>query len=503
MIHTRNPQQTELFDLFESQLSKIAYTRLKKSFHAVFRYIILHLMPVPEIAANFHPVMGRPTKELYSMAGLVLLKEFHNWTMEEAVDAYLFDTRVQYALNLGISHVEFSKRSLQRYQNLLREDEFAQKIFDDVTNHLITELELKVDQQRLDSTHVFSDMAKFGRTKLMGTAISNFLTQLNRHHQNIYDNLPEELLIRYSKKIDILFAEFKNDKDKRSLLRQEVAEEMYQLIKIVDGNKAIENMTTFKTLVTVFNQQCELNADIKVAHMPEENRDSSDSIVTQDNSANTPSNEHNPVDNESLKVIIKKAPGADIIQNPSDLDATYDGHKGQGYQIQLTETCNPENDVQLIISSTPQTAAATDADAIKLVLDDLRMKDILPNELLAATLYGGDDNSEDAKKDGVILVSPVPGKVPQKPPTKITPKSKRLKSRREEQETDEWRTKYKKRAQEEGTIGSIKRKTGMARLRYRGAQKMFAGMLFKTLGWNISRAHKSAKIQQKMTTIFG
>ena len=132
----------------------------------------------------------------------------------------------------------------------------------------------------------------------------------------------------------------------------------------------------------------------------------------------------------------------------------------------------------------------------------MRTKGLLPNELLADTLYGGDDNSEDAKKDGAILLSPVPGKAPKKPPKKITSKSKRLKSRREEQETDEWRAKYKRRAQEEGTIGSIKRKTGMARLRYKGAQKIFAGMLFKTLTWNISRAHKPVKIQQKMTAIF-
>ena len=81
----------------------------------------------------------------------------------------------------------------------------------------------------------------------MGTTMTKFLTQLNRHQPKLYDNLPEALLIRYSKKIDTLFAEFKNDKEKRSLLRQEVAEEMYQLIKTFDGNKAIEYMTTFKT----------------------------------------------------------------------------------------------------------------------------------------------------------------------------------------------------------------------------------------------------------------
>ena len=36
---------------------------------------------------------GRPSRELYSMAGLLLLLEFRNWTQEQAVEAYRFHTR--------------------------------------------------------------------------------------------------------------------------------------------------------------------------------------------------------------------------------------------------------------------------------------------------------------------------------------------------------------------------------------------------------------------------
>jgi hypothetical protein len=39
-----------------------------------------------------------------------------------------------------------------------------------------------------------------------------------------------------------------------------------------------------------------------------------------------------------------KEVASDSLQNPSDPDATYDGHKGQGYQVQVMETyCNTEN----------------------------------------------------------------------------------------------------------------------------------------------------------------
>ena len=199
-----NPQQIQLFDYTESQLSELALKRLKESYHAVIRHVILVLMPVPEIAENFHPDIGRPTKELYSMAGLILLKEFHNWTIPETVDAYLFDTRVQYALNIGRDNLTMCERTIERYQKIIREDDLARKIFEDVTLKLINELELNIDIQRLDSTHVFSDMATFGRTKLMATTITRFLTQLKRHHLKDYENLSEEFLARYAKKINKL-----------------------------------------------------------------------------------------------------------------------------------------------------------------------------------------------------------------------------------------------------------------------------------------------------------
>jgi hypothetical protein len=40
------------------------------------------------------------------------------------------------------------------------------------------------------------------------------------------------------------------------------------------------------------------------------------------------------------KVSIKanKEVPSDSLQNPSDPDASYDGHKGQGYQMQVAET---------------------------------------------------------------------------------------------------------------------------------------------------------------------
>ena len=469
-----DPRQRQLFDYTESQLSDVALKRLKSSYHAVYRYVILELMPVTEIGTMFHPSQGRHTKELYSMAGLILLKEFHNWTEAEAVDAYLFDTRIQYALNLGSDNLSLCEKTLQRYQKAIREEKLARKIFDDITNKLIKELDLNIETQRLDSTHVFSDMATFGRTKLMASTLTRFLTQLKKHHGKDFAKVSESLLALYQRKIDKLFAEFKKDQQKRLWLRQQVAEDLHELIQLFAGHAEIENMKTFKDMLRVFEEQCEVT----------------DAISVDDND-----------DDDSSQVNIKKSPGSDVMQNPSDSDATYDPYKGQGYQVQLSETCSEDNDVQLITAAIPQTASASDSDAVDLILEDLENSETLPNTLIADTLYGSDENHQTCAKKNIVLHSPVSGKAPKKEVEKTTDAQVRLAQRRQDQQTKEWAKIYNSRAGIEGSIGALKQKTGMVRLRYRGASAVFTSMLLKVAGWNIARAHASAKIRQKIVTI--
>ena len=131
------------------------------------------------------------------MAGLVFLADFFGWTAQEAAEAYIFRIDVQYALNLEPGATVCS-RTVERYQKLFRDNDLAALIFHDVTTRLAESLELNISQQRLDSTHVFSHMASFGRTKLMAVAIKRFLTQVRRHAPELYAALPEEFRRRYN-----------------------------------------------------------------------------------------------------------------------------------------------------------------------------------------------------------------------------------------------------------------------------------------------------------------
>ena len=251
------------------------------------------------------------------MAGLVFLADFFGWTAQEAAEASIFRSDVQYAFEPR-ARAAVSARSVERSQKLFRQDNLAARVCEDVTDRLVRALDLDVFRQRLDSTHVFSHMASFGRTKLMAVAIQRFLTQLQRHDPDAYAALPEDLRQRYVPAQARLCADAK-DAAARARCRQQAAEDLHFVITRFADRADLTNRSTSKALITIFGQQCELSGDT---------------------------------------VVVKTKTGGDGVQNPSDPDATSDGHKGPGYQVQIAETCMPGNDVQLITAALPQTACA-------------------------------------------------------------------------------------------------------------------------------------------------
>lgn len=520
MRHSVDPQQGRLFDPFDGLIAPLGRQRIDAGWQGVFRKALLHLMPARRLAKHFHPIMGRPTKELYSVAGLLFLQEFLNWTAAQAVEAYLFRTDVQFALNLEPGASAMCERTFERYRKLFIEDESAAQVMDQVTTRLIDLLELDVDQQRLDSTHVFSNMAVFGRTRCMAVTIKRFLTQVKRHHAADYDALPAELRQRYGVPQAQLLAKESKDAAGRAKTRVQVAEDLHLLIERFADHAGLHDRSSYQALVQAFEQQCEI------------------------------------VD---ARIQVRAKPGGHCVQNPSDPDASYDGVKGPGYQLQISETCSDNNDVQLITAVLPQTAAATDAEALQPMLAKLQEQERLPDTMLADTAYGGDDNVQAAAALDVEIVSPVAGRTPASAaaasaaapltvddfaydertgnvdacPTgrvplrtvhdaatdtttvhmsasdcancphrpacpvergpkgyqsRFTGKQRRLAGRRCEEATPVFKERYARRSGVESTNSGLKRRLGLGRLRVRGMKAVQHALYLKAAGWNLLRA---------------
>jgi hypothetical protein len=123
---------------------------------------------------------------------------------------------------------------------------------------------------------------------------------------------------------------------------------------------------------------------------------------------------------ESGGRVTVKPPGevrSDSLQNPSDPDATYRGHKGQGYQAQVMETCIPAADANgekgpglfLITHVAVEPAHASDANALIPSIEDASERGLGPTEVLADSLYGSEKNVAAATAMGTEVVEPVPG----------------------------------------------------------------------------------------------
>jgi hypothetical protein len=521
MIHTVDPRQNRLFDPFDGVIPPAGRRIIANGWQGVFRHVLLEVMPVAELGRHFSDSLGAPTKELYSMAGLIFLTDFFGWTPQEAIEAYIFRSDVQYALNLEPG-AAVCTRSLERYQKLFRENDLAARVFEEVTTRLIHALDLDVSRQRLDSTHVFSHMASFGRTKLMAVAIKRFLTQLKRHDDDAYAALPADLRQRYEPAQARLFADAKGA-EARARCRQQAADDLRFVIDRFADRGDLANRSTYKALITIFDQQCAVSGG---------------------------------------KVVVKTKTGGDCVQNPSDPDATYDGHKGPGYQVQITETCVPSNEVQLITAVLPQTACESDTTAVVPMLDQLEQGERLPDELLADTLYTGDENVQAAAARGVDLIGPIPGRAPHAgadaltvddfawdertgtvnacpmghPPTsfardattarariempastcaacpfrkqcpientrdgkftlEFTDKERRLAGRRVEEETEVFRERYAPRSGIESTNSGLKNRLGLGRLRVRGRGSVCRVIVHKVAGWNVLRAAASEELR--------
>ena len=379
MIHAVDPPQNRLFDPFDGVIPPVGRRILAEGGQGVFRHVLLEVMPVHELGQHFSDARGAPTKELSSMAGLVFRAAFFDGTPQEALEASIFRSDVPYALNLEPG-AAVATRTLERYQKRVRDDDRAARVFDDVTTRLITALARDVSRQRLDSTHVFSHRASFGRTKLLAVAIQRFLTPLQRHVPDASAALPEDLRRRYEPSQARLFADAKGP-EARARCRQQAAEDLRLIIDRFADHAALANRSTSQAWIPIFGQQCELSGDT---------------------------------------VVVKAKTGGDCVQNPSDPDATSDAHTGPGYQAQIAETGAAENAVQLITAALPQTACASDAHAVTPRLDQLEDAGRLPDELLADTLDTGDENVAAAAARGVDLIGPVPGRVPASAPEALT-----------------------------------------------------------------------------------
>jgi hypothetical protein len=499
---------------------------LEKSWAGLFQTKILPTLPVGSLRKHYHDWNGRPTKELYSMIGLMILQQMHDLTDDQAVEQFCFNIKWHYALNItnpGDSASFVSHKSLWTIRDILVQEGLYNEIFETTLKTLAELFKVELKKQRMDSVHIQSNMRHLGRIGLFVTTIKKFLINLKRHHRGLFNQLDGVLTRRYLvKKEESIFAMVKPSESAQTLDR--LAEDVFTLIQHFASVERVNDMSSFKLLTRLFKEQC---------------------VVAENDGSSEPNAVARP----------NKDVPSDSLQNPSDPDAGYSNHKGKGYQVQVVENYSEDDTRQLSLFThvDVQSADEHDANALLPALDDLHKRDMAPDEMLADSLYGGDTNCEKARKEydveviapampgnqkkmhladftiddqGRIVSCPIgttPDKVKQKkgaysaafpvascrdcqllfqcPVSKgkkafyyrYKAKDVRLAYRRQHENSTAFKEKYRFRAGIEAAISEFDRRTGVKHLRVRGMKAVRFAVVMKGIGLNILRAGRFRK----------
>jgi hypothetical protein len=382
MIRINDHKQQDLFDPWHF-LSPKRRRMLDESWPGLFREHLLCELPVDQLRPFLREDFGAPSKELYTLLGVLLLQQMMDLTDTKALEQLSFNIQWHYALNIteeSDSAKYISEKTLWHWRQLLIEQRLDQLIFDQISTKLANVFNVKTGLQRIDSTHIKSNMRRLGRIAIFSHTIFKFLTNLKRHHQDLFATLSAALVDRYvTQKALKAFAMVKPSASAKTL--EQVSTDLYELIEQFKQQKAVTSMHSYKLMQRVLTEHCVVQSD---------------------------------GDNRRVAVKKPKDVPTDSLQNPSDPDAAYSGYKGQGYQVQVMETFTRGKDdpqekprLNLITHVAVEKANAQDADALIPAIAASAQRGIKPDMVLADTLYGSDDNAQQAKGAGVDLVAPV------------------------------------------------------------------------------------------------
>ena len=529
MLRINDRKQQHLFDPWNF-LSPKRRAMLDQQWPGFFRDHILDLLPVDKLALAFPSDQGRPTKELYTVLGALALQQFLDLTDAQVVEQLSFNIQWHYALDIAEESDQakyICEKTLWTMRLYAAKLGIDADVFDAIANQLAEMFEVDTSRQRIDSVHIKSNMARLGRIGIFVRAIDRFLVNLKRHHLGLWDKIDKELVQHYQgKTAKGCFADVKPSDSKKTL--SDVASDLYRLVTRFDGHRKVTGMNTYKLLCRILNEQCEVHSD------------------------------------GTIELKDPKQIRSDSLQNPSDPDATYSGHKGQGYQVQIMETYSEHEEadkdsteLNLITHVDVEKACTSDTQALLPAIEATIEKDLAPFELQADSLYGSDENCQQAEQYEVEVVSPTMGTEKQTgttlsdfqfrcdghvascpaghPPVlrkkkktrfsqgfdkticsncprleecpvkagkghyylRYDEKSMRLARRRQQENTEEFKDRYRWRAGVEATMSQYDRLTGVKHLRVRGFTAVRFAAVLKAAGVNLARAVAAARARRK------
>ena len=362
MYRQTSPQQ-KLFGV-ETQISPSLRRRLESSWALLFRVEVLPILFRKEDDYRMlYGKTGRPNFSVARLLGLCLLQEWNDLSDQEALDAMSFDIRWRFALDVSDEEDYLSRRSLVEFRRRLADKDPEMKlvrtVFDNIRDSAIEKLGLSTSNQRLDSTHIISNIRLRGRVALFTNTLTLFLKSLDKER---FARVPHAMREWHAREPEGWFG--LGPSEQKAKL-EELARYLHELIVIFEKDELGE---PYQLLVRLFSEQCECSPE------------------------------------ESIQV--KKKTEGPTLQSPYDPDASC-GHKGPGYSLHVTETCKNDGKHEIITDYEVHGAARSDIGKALSVIERLETAGCKPDTLFADGGYPSVPSAMKVKEQGIEFITPV------------------------------------------------------------------------------------------------
>jgi len=384
MITLRDRRTGDLFDRWP-ELGEKRRQLLDRSWAEVFRHHLLDEFPIEELLPHLDERMGRPSKDLHIVIGVLLLQQLHDLSDAATVEALAFNMTWHHALDVRTeADCYFCEKTLRNYRRLFMAQGLDEVLFRRLTDRLVRAFAVDTSRQRMDSTALRSAMRSLTRLGIVVETISKFARELERCHPALHALVDGDLLRRYvDREGPGCFANTAPSASKRRL--DEAGQDLLNLMVQFRTTAAAE-LPGYALLVQVLNEQFEI--------MEGEN------------------------DETSSAVALPRKPGdmpCDGISSPADSDASYNAHRGLGYMAQIVETYTEDDSSvcqtgprppDLITHVAVHKMTVHDGHRLPDALDDLADRSLTPKRLLADSHYGSADNMALAQRRAIDLTAP-------------------------------------------------------------------------------------------------
>ena len=281
---------------------------------------------------------SRPNAPINVLVGLEILKSGFGWSDEEMYDHFCYDVQVRYALgyrDLSVGHFDLRtmynfRRRVTRHMQETGEN-LIEQVFEQITDEQIAAFELKTDKLRMDSTMIASNIRSMTRLQLLVEVLQRVHRMLDEADQQ----QRAEAFEPYLKGSSGQYVYHLKGEDVTEHL-QRIGQLMGCLVDELAADYGEES--AYRVLQRVFQ-------------------------------------EHFTVDEARLRPKEGKELSASSLQSPDDWEATYrqkrsEDHKG--YAVNVTETCSPENELQLIVKVQTEPNNTDDAAMLDEALPKLK-----------------------------------------------------------------------------------------------------------------------------------